>query len=228
MADQDTSAPQARRTCVGNRICTILSATLWPLAIAVWLLFLGGAIRSQNLTTAAFMWLMALGSWGAPALGLRILGPFATERALRYTAGAGAGGGLILTVEYLTGDLRPGIVSLYATLMLPMAIGLRAYGAVADLRRRAQVAARIEDAHREGLRDGRAQEARAVEEYDQAAMRRLHERTDDELEHFLDELGQFIRAGRLILKARRDEANQPPCAPVLTVVREDAYRRRSG
>lgn len=228
MPDVDPPAQQARRTCVGNRICTMLSAALWPLAIAVWLLYLGGAIRSQNLATAAFMWLMVLGSAGAPALGLRILGPLATERGLRFAAHACAGAAVILTVEYITGDLQPGMVSLYATLMLPMGIGMHAYRAVADQRRRAQVAARIDGAYRDGVRDGRAQEARELEEYDQAAMRRLHERTDEDLERFLEELGQFMRAIRLILRARRDEASRAPCTPVLSVVPDEAPVRRSG
>lgn len=227
MTDLDPPAPQPRRTCIGNRACTALAAALWPAAIAVWLLFLAGAIRNQNIVTAAFMWLMTAGGFGARALGLRILGPFATERALRFLAGAGAGGALILTIEYLTGDLRPGVVSLYATLMLPMGVGMHSYRALMDMRRSADTETRVTGSYQQGVRDGRAMESRRLENPDCGSVRRLHERTDDELAAFLEELEDIKRAVGLIYKARREQAQRAQgVPPALSVVRDE--QRRSG
>lgn len=121
--------PDARPNAT-TRAARILAAACWPAAFAVWPLHVTHAALGGNTSSAvALTLLLAAGSAGAPAHGLRALGPRMTSATCRAIAQFCFGICALLSLLYTDDQLHPTTTSLYASLLIPLAVGVQALNA---------------------------------------------------------------------------------------------------
>ena len=126
---QLTSHQSARRKTL-TRIGYTLAAACWPASLTVWLLHISHtALTGQRTLALVFTWLIATGCLGVPVAGLRLLGPRLTASVCRSISAFCFGASVLLTIVYADGQLHPTVASLYATLIMPMAVGIQAFNA---------------------------------------------------------------------------------------------------
>lgn len=126
---QLTSHQSARRKTL-TRTGYALAAACWPASLTVWLLHISHtAFTGQRTLALVFTWLIATGCLGVPVAGLRVLGPRLTASMCRSISAFCFGACVLLTIVYADGQLHPTVASLYATLIMPMAVGIQAFNA---------------------------------------------------------------------------------------------------
>jgi hypothetical protein len=128
----------------------------------VWLLHISHtAFTGQRALALVFTWLIATGCLGVPVAGLRLLGPWLTAGMCRSIAMFCFGATILLTIVYADNLIKPTTASLYATLIMPMAVGIQAFNANRALEREIDA---YEDGHDAGSFPGNQppQELRAL------------------------------------------------------------------
>lgn len=159
-----------------------LAAACWPASLTVWLLHVSHtALTDQRTLALAFTWLIATGCIGVPVAGLRLLGRHLTAGTCRAISMFCFGASALLTVLYADGQLHPTVASLYATLIMPMAVGIQAFNANRVLEREQQ-------AYTQGRDAGQI----------------LEGKSDEELLVICDAIQAIVAARRTEARGRRD------------------------